>query len=236
MLMPMVLATGDGSTASTLTTFESHRYLPGQISHDRNHRRKVKVTVEKDVDDDSTNGYNTKTVTVERNVDDDSTDGSTTGKTSSHTKTKASVSSPYAIPSDISAAAASTTTTAATASATAEKSSSNRKHHPNSTATDDVISGDHDDDASPSNGTTPIGDMMDVLNANMDQDANETGTNGFGGKIVLPPEHEPSETWIVAMVTLFSSMAISLCITTAIRRWRKNQRRTGYQEVNNIVV
>lgn len=230
--MPMVLATGDGSTSSTLTNFESHRYVPGQISYDRNHRRKVKVTVEKEVDDDSTNGYNTKTVTVERNVDDDSTDGSTTGKTSSHTKTKASASSPYAIPSDISAA---TSTTTAAAATTTEKSSK-RKHHQNSNATDVVISRDKDDDANPSNGTTPIGDMMDVLNANMDNDINETETNGFGGKIVLPPEHEPSETWIVAIVTLFSSMAVSLCITTAIRRWRKNHRRTGYQEVNNIVV
>lgn len=228
--MPTAMANSDRSTASILTDFDSRQSLTGKSSHDRDPHRKIKVTVEKSVDDDSTNGYNTKTVTLERNVDDDNADGSTVGKSSSHTKTKTTANSPYEIPSDISGKA-STSTSSTTAK------SSNSKHHKNGTFTDDVISSS-DDDAYSSNSTTPISDMMDVLNGNIDHD-NSSDTNGFGtigGKIVLPPEREPSETWIVAIVTLFSSMAISLCITTAIRRCRKNNRRTGYQEVNNIVV
>ena len=223
VLIPTVLAASGGSDASVLTNIDSPQSILG---HDRDHRRKIKVTMERTVDDDSTNGYNAKTVTVERSVDDDSTDGSTISKRSSNSKSKSSANSPYEIPSDTSEKASSTTTT-----------TSNKKHHKNSTVTDDTVS-DGDDDAYSSNGTTPISDMMDVLNGNMDHD-NSSDTNSFGtkgGKIVLPAEHEPSETWIVAIVTLFSSMAISLCLTTAIRRCRKNNRRTGYQEVNNIVV
>ena len=223
VLIPTVLATSGGSDASALTNIDSPQSILG---HDRDHRRKIKVTMERTVDDDSTNGYNAKTVTVERSVDDDSTDGSTISKRSSNSKSKSTANSPYEIPSDTSEKASSTTTT-----------TSNKKHHKNSTVTDDTVS-DGDDDAYSSNGTTPISDMMDVLNGNMDHD-NSSDTNSFGtkgGKIVLPAEHEPSETWIVAIVTLFSSMAISLCLTTAIRRCRKNNRRTGYQEVNNIVV
>lgn len=235
--MPTVLATSDGSTVGTvsiLTNFDSRQSPTGQSKHDRDHHRKIKVTVERNVDDDSTTGYNTKTVTIERNVDDDNSDGSIIGKSSSHMKMmKASASSPYEIPSDTSAKASASSTTSAARS-------SNSMHHKNGTITGDAIMGGEggNDDTDAANLTTPISDMMDILNGNMDHD-NASETNGFGtigGKIVLPPEHEPSETWIVAIVTLFSSMAISLCITTAIRRCRKNNRRTGYQEVNNIVV
>jgi hypothetical protein len=228
-LMPTILALSETATTTTdsiLTNIDSRHFVLGQSSHDRDHHRKVKVTVEKNVDDDSTDGYNTKTVTSVRTVDDDNTNGS--AKSSSHSKTKVSASSPYEIPNDISLKASSTGTTAS--------SVSNSKHHKNSTVTDDAVSSS-DDDEYPSNKTTPTSDMMDVLNGNMDHDtASNTSTFGKSGKIVLPPEHEPSETWTVAIVTLFSSMAISLCLTTAIRRCRKNNRRTGYQEVNNIVV
>jgi hypothetical protein len=229
ILIPTALASSDGASTSILTNFDSRQFVQGQSSHERDQRRKIKVTVERNVDDDSTDGYDSKTVTIERNVDDDSTDGSAISKSSSHSKLKSSATSPYEIPSGISVAASSTGTTTARAS--------NSKNHKNSTVTDDAVSGG-DDDAYDSNATTPTSDMMDVLNGNMDHD-NASDTNSFGksnGKIVLPPEHEPSETWIVAIVTLFSSMAISLCLTTAIRRCRKNNRRTGYQEVNNIVV
>lgn len=225
--MPTVLATSDGTTVGTvgiLTNFDSRQSPIGQSKHDRDHHRKIKVTVERNVDDDSTNGYNTKTVTIERNVDDDNSDSSIIGKSSSHMKIKTTASSPYEIPSAVSGKASTSSTTSAARS---------------SNSTDAIMSGEGgNDDTDTANAMTPISDMMDILNGNMDHD-NANETNGFGtmgGKIVLPPEHEPSETWIVAIVTLFSSMAISLCITTAIRRCRKNNRRTGYQEVNNIVV
>ena len=231
VLMPTVFASTDGSTAGILTNFDSRQSHTGQSKHNRDHRRKIKVTVERNVDDDSSSGYNTKTVTIERNVDDDNSDGSNSGKYSSRMKTKSLASSPYELPR---VKATSTSTTAATGS-------SNSKHHKNGTITDDSIlggeGGDNDDDDT-LNATTPISDMMEILNEYMNHD-NASDTNGFGttgGKIVLPPEHEPSETWIVAIMTLFCSMAISLCITTAIRRCRKNNRRTGYQEVSNIVV
>ena len=231
VMIPTVVASSDGSTATGtfLTTLDSRQLVLEGRNHDSDRHRRIKMTVERSVDDDATDGYNTKTVTTVRSADDDRMDGSTISKRSSHAKTKTSAISPYEIPSDTSVTASATDTTTSTAS--------NSEHHKNNTVTDDAVSGG-DDDAYLSNITTPTSDMMDVLNSNMDHDyvSNTSLFGNNGGKIVLPPEHEPSETWIVAVVTLFISMAISLCLTTAIRRCRKNNRRTGYQEVNNIVV
>lgn len=229
VLMPTVLAVIDGSTTSILTNFNSRPFAQQQSNHNREHRRKIKVSVERNVDDDSTDVYDTKTVAIERNVDDDSTDGSRNSKMSSHSKTNASTRTPNDDQNDASLKASSTGSTASKASQS--------KHNKNSNVTDSALSAG-DDDAYPSNSTTPTSDMMEVLNSNMDHDnTNETNSLGnSGGTIVLPPEREPSETWIVAIATLFSSMAISLCLTTAIRRCRIKNQRTGYQEVSNIVV
>ena len=59
VLIPTVLAASGGSDASALTNIDSPQSILG---HDRDHRRKIKVTMERTVDDDSTNGYNAKTV------------------------------------------------------------------------------------------------------------------------------------------------------------------------------
>jgi hypothetical protein len=171
-----------------------------------------------------------KTVTVERNVDDDYTDGSNNIDTAT-TKTK-KVTRAHAIPKDISVSTTTKTTVSSTKSG---------KHHNMTKNTDDNIF--IDDDDYDYNTTTPRSDLMDVVNRNTNSSMNSNEQNdGFvlkGGKIVLPHEHEPNETWVIAIVILFTSMAVSLCVTTAIHRCRKrnaNTRRDGYEEIDNIVV
>jgi hypothetical protein len=172
----------------------------------------------------------TKTTTIERNVDDDYTDGSKNNIATTTTKTKSmTVTSPYAIPKDISVSSISTTVTSTTKSG---------RHHNKTENSDDTVIVDDDDNNFNPNATTPTSDMLDIVNENINRSSSNTHNDGVFvsyGKIVLPPEHEPNETWIIAIVTLFTSMAISLCITTAIRRCRK-RRRTGYAEIDNIVV
>jgi hypothetical protein len=161
-------------------------------------------------------------VTFTRNQDDDHTYGSDTDSksTSSSKATKSAASNPYAISKNVVVSASSTT------------SSSSSRH--NITIGDSI---EFDDDSYTSNTTTtPISDMKDIMNNNIEMDSNAT-TVGKGAKVVLPPEHALSETWIIAIVALFVSMTISLCITTAIRRCRsKNRHHSGYQEVRNVVV
>jgi hypothetical protein len=92
------------------------------------------------------------------------------------------------------------------------------------TVSDVVTSESNDDDSN----MTAFMDMLDVVHRNNYSESKST--------LVLPSEKEPTETWTIAIVALFSSMAITLCAVTAWRRWCRNKRRDGYQEVSNLVV
>jgi hypothetical protein len=221
VLAPLVLATDEMARDDVPRSVGYRRYIPRKAVRASDRRQTKTVTVEKTVDDDSMDGSKSNTVTVEKNIDDDSTDGSTQTKETTSTRTKTE----KVIPQNDSRSSTSTSEITTTSSSNGRK---------NSTSDDDAVSMS-DDGTIPSNTSTPSSDLMDVLNENMDVN-NATTPVASTGTIVLPPEHELSETWIIAIVTLFTSMAISLCVTTAIRRCRNKNRRTGYQEVNNIVV
>ena len=173
----------------------------------------------------------TKTHTIE--TDDDGFDsidagkqGSATEKTKTTTTTSVA-SSPYAIPK--------TSTTTTTSETTGASSVAKHKKESNSTISDDAILSNDDDGMDPN--MTTYTDMLDIMKNN---NANSHDTNDTvviaGGKVVLPPEREPTETWTIAIASLFTSMAITLCIVTGYRYYCKNKSRDGYQEIGNIVV
>jgi hypothetical protein len=151
-------------------------------------------------------GWNSKTHTVE--TDDDSVDGGT--HTHERTVDKTSGSKPKGTsPYGVTTKSTGETTTTATTTSTIE---------------DTVTTESDDDDAN----MTAFMDILDILHRNNHNESLPT--------LVLPSEQEPTETWTIAIVALFSSMAVTLCTVTAWRRWCRNKRRDGYHEVSNIVV
>jgi hypothetical protein len=170
----------------------------------------------------STAGWTTKTHTIE-NDDDNLDDGSHTHERTTD-KISTAATSPYAIPSVSSSLATETTQT----------TNSNQPSSSARTPSSSTPSDDKDVDTSPliedeDSKVTSLSDMLDIEHRN---DSNGTTPPTLG----LPPEREPTETWAIAILALFSSMAISLCIVTGWRRWCTNKRRAGYQEISNLVV
>lgn len=151
-------------------------------------------------------GWKSKTRTVE--TDDDTVDGGT--HTHERTVDMTSGSKPKASsPYGVSKSTGATTTTATTTS-----------------SIDDTVTAESDDDNS---NMTSFMDILDIVHQNSNNDSSAS-------TLVLPSEQEPTETWRIAIVALFSSMAITLCTVTGWRRWCRNKRRDGYHEVSNLVV
>lgn len=151
-------------------------------------------------------GWNSKTRTVE--TDDDSVDGGT--HTHERTVDKTSGSKPkVSSPYGVTKSTGMTTTTATSTS-----------------TIDDTITSESDDDDS---NMTAFMDMLDIVHRN-----NYNGSSA--STLVLPSEQEPTETWTIAIVALFCSMAITLCAVTAWRRWCRDKRRDGYHEISTLVV
>lgn len=153
-----------------------------------------------------TDGWRTKTHTVE--TDDDSVDGGT------HTHERTVDHTSSSKPKDPSPYGVTKSADAASIPASVVLT------------TDDNITSELDDRDS---NMTSFMDILDIVHQNY---SNESSMS----TLVLPTEKDPTETWTIAIVALFSSMAISLCTVTGWRRWCRDKRREGYHEITNLVV
>jgi hypothetical protein len=58
----------------------------------------------------------------------------------------------------------------------------------------------------------------------------------MNGTLVLPAEPDTSQSTTVAVISIFSFLALVLCVATACQRCSNRRKRQGYQEVANLVV
>ena len=88
----------------------------------------------------------------------------------------------------------------------------------------------HRGNTTKSTNSTSLSDEINSGNAtNNDSAANAT--------TILPPEAEQTESWTMAILSIFSFLALSLCTATAWERFsQRRNRRRDYQEIENLVV
>lgn len=57
------------------------------------------------------------------------------------------------------------------------------------------------------------------------------------GTTLLPREAEQTESWAMAILSIFSFLAVALCTASVLQRYsRRRNRRHNYQEIENLVV
>jgi hypothetical protein len=123
---------------------------------------------------------------------------------------------------------------------TTSTSSTARKSKPSAASTNssqdaiDDASGAQDDDTT---GASPAHySQWDVTNAT-DFDAMLKNQTYRGPGLLPPDDADPPPHWDVAMAAFFGGLAVLLCLGTAVRRYRNQQRqRASYEPIHNLTV
>jgi hypothetical protein len=139
-----------------------------------------------------------------------------------------------------SAAASDTEATAGntTASSNSTHNSPSPASSANSTGTDalDDASGAIDDDTEGGASSPAHYSQWDVTNAT-DFDGMLRNQTYRGPGLLPPDDADPPPHWDVAMASLFAGLAVLLCVGTAFRRYRNQQRqRVNYEPIHSITV
>jgi hypothetical protein len=102
----------------------------------------------------------------------------------------------------------------------------------------DDASGAIDDDDDAAGASSPAHySQWDVTNAT-DFDGMLRNQTYRGPGLLPPDDADPPPHWDVAMTSLFSGLAVLLCVGTAVRRYRNQQRqqRANYEPIHSITV
>jgi hypothetical protein len=127
------------------------------------------------------------------------------------------------------------TATSPSTSSTARKSKPSAASTNSSQDAIDDASGVQDDDNT--TGASPAHySQWDVTNAT-DFDAMLKNQTYRGPGLLPPDDADPPPHWDVAMAAFFGGLAVLLCLGTAVRRYRNQQRqRASYEPIHNLTV